>query len=99
MSGEENLDRFNIHAQMEHLYLKYPGTGTADTSKHEWISNIHRDTLASHISSPSRLAYFAVCENTSIARIRMRLLNQLQNPCGKRPRSENDQDDFVSKRK
>ena len=95
---EDNLDRFNIHAQLEQLYAKYPGTGSADTTKHEWITNIHRDTLASHISSPSRLMYFAVCENQSIAKIRYRLLNQMQNPCGKRPISD-DEDDFVSKRK
>ncbi len=102
MASEENLERFNIHAQLEHLYLKYPGTGTADTTKHEWITNIHRDTLASHICSPARLRYFAVAENTSMARIRHRLLNQMQNPCGppKREREDDDgNDEFTSKRR
>jgi len=83
MASEENLDRFNIHAQLEGLFLKTPGTGTADTTKHEFITNIHRDTLASHVSCHSRLLYFALAENVSVARIRARLLDRMAEPCGK----------------
>jgi len=99
MASEENLDRFNIHAQLEALALKYPGTGTADTTKHEFITNIHRDTLASHISSHSRLLYMAVAENSSVARMRHRLLNQMQNPCGKRSFDEGGEESVFDKRK
>ena len=104
MASEDNLNRFTIHAQLESLSFKYPGTGGADTTKHDWVSNINRDVLASHVSSHSRLAYFAACENTSIARIRMRLLNRMQNPCGLGKRNiedvgdeEMEQEEFVSK--
>eukprot|EP00916_Digyalum_oweni_P019657 GHVL01032801.1.p1 GENE.GHVL01032801.1~~GHVL01032801.1.p1 ORF type:complete len:103 (+),score=8.98 GHVL01032801.1:35-343(+) len=64
-------DRFNIHAQLEHLQMKHQGTGHADTTKWEWGTNIHRDTMASHVGHFSRLAYFAIAENEPIARIRM----------------------------
>ncbi|CEM29097.1 unnamed protein product [Vitrella brassicaformis CCMP3155] len=78
-------DRFNIHAQLEHLQMKYQGTGNADTTKWEWTTNIHRDTLASHVGHYSRLAYLAVAENEPIARIRFRCLQAIPRPCGPPP--------------
>ena len=81
MSGE----KYNIHAQMEHLQMKYQGTGHADTTKHEWISNMQRDTLASHVSHHSRLMYMATAENESIARTRFNCLNAMISPCGAPP--------------
>ena len=35
MSGE----RYNIHSQLEHLQSKYIGTGHADTTKFDWLTN------------------------------------------------------------
>ena len=52
-------DRFNIQSQLEHMQMKYVGTGHADTSKVEWLSNQHRDSHASYLGHPSLLAYFA----------------------------------------
>uniref|UniRef100_A0A0G4HNP6 Splicing factor subunit n=1 Tax=Chromera velia CCMP2878 TaxID=1169474 RepID=A0A0G4HNP6_9ALVE len=87
MSG---YDRYNIHAQMEHLQSKYHGTGTSETSKWEWAANIQRDTAASHLGSHSRLLYFATVENESIARIKYRMLNSMARPCGPPPRKLED---------
>ena len=67
-------DRFHVHAQMEHLQTKYHGTGHADTTKWEWATNIHRDTMASHVGHYTRLAYFALCENEPVARVRFNCL-------------------------
>jgi len=36
-------ERYNIHSQLEHLQSKYIGTGHADTTKWEWLTNQHRD--------------------------------------------------------
>jgi len=44
-------DRYNIFSQMEHLQSKYVGTGHADTTKWEWLTNQHRDTLASYLGN------------------------------------------------
>jgi len=38
-------ERYNIHSQLEHLQSKYIGTGHADTTKWEWLTNQHRDRL------------------------------------------------------
>jgi len=86
-------DRFHVHAQMEHLQTKYHGTGGADTSKWEWATNIHRDTMASHVGHYTRLAYFALCENEPVARVRFNCLQAMIQPCGKPPKREDDMDD------
>eukprot|EP00917_Polyrhabdina_sp_WS-2016_P009589 GHVP01021197.1.p1 GENE.GHVP01021197.1~~GHVP01021197.1.p1 ORF type:complete len:100 (+),score=15.16 GHVP01021197.1:33-302(+) len=70
-------DRFNPQAQLEHLQSKYTGTGHADTRKWDFASTILRDTEASHVGHHSRLAYFAVAENESIARVRYECLQRM----------------------
>ena len=79
MSGESKM---NIHAQMEHLQLKYQGTGHADTTREEWITNMQRDTLASHVAHRNRLMYMALAENECVARVRQNCLDKMINPLG-----------------
>jgi splicing factor 3B subunit 5 len=73
----ENVERFQIHAQLEQMYKKYQGVGNADTSREEWMNDIRRDTLASHLASHSRLLYFAAASGKSVARIRAEFLDRL----------------------
>ncbi|KAL7068411.1 putative splicing factor 3B subunit 10 [Cryptosporidium serpentis] len=74
-------DRSGIHAQLEQLHSKYKGTGYPDISRCEWADNILKDTAASNISHYSRLAYFAVVENTTTSRIRYRSLESMTTTC------------------
>ncbi len=53
-------DKLRTQQQLEQLQARYIGTGHADTTKHEWTSNIHRDSYASYIGHPPLLAYMAV---------------------------------------
>ena len=46
--------------QLEALQARYVGTGHADVTKHEWTSNIARDSYASYIGHPGLLSYMAV---------------------------------------
>ena len=82
----------NIHAQMEHLQLKYQGTGHADTTREEWMSNMQRDTLASHVAHKNRLMYMALVENESIARVRQKCLDKMIRPLGTEPSKDMDVD-------
>jgi splicing factor 3B subunit 5 len=75
-------DKYNILQQLEQLHLRYQGTGHADTTKHEWFSNMQRDTLAAHASHPGRLSLMALAENESVARERFKCLNSMIRPCG-----------------
>ena len=73
-------EKFNIHAQMEHLQLKYQGTGHADTTRAEWAQEMQRDTLASHVGHHSRLMYIALVNNESIAKTRFDCLKKMVDP-------------------
>ncbi|KAL4475500.1 hypothetical protein ABPG72_013324 [Tetrahymena utriculariae] len=78
-------DRFNFQSQIEHLHLKYVGTGTQETTKWEWGTNIQRDSLASHIGHHSRLQYFLVAENETSIRMKNRFIDKMIQPCGPPP--------------
>lgn len=83
-------DRYNIHSQLEHLQSKYIGTGHADTTKHEWLVNQHRDTYAATLSIPDLMAYFALAENESVGRMRFNLMEKMLQPCGITPDKPED---------
>merc|ERR1711964_500517 len=87
-----SFDKFNIHAQLEHLQTKYTGCGHPDMSKWEWATNIHRDTMASHVGHYSRLNYFAICENEPVARVRHNCMMAMLQPCGKNTKKEEEDD-------
>lgn len=78
-------ERYNIHSQLEHLQSKYIGTGHADTSKYEWLTNQHRDSYSSYLGHPDLLNFLALCENESKARIRFNLMENMLQPCGPPP--------------
>mmetsp|Transcript_5542 Transcript_5542/g.7091 ORF Transcript_5542/g.7091 Transcript_5542/m.7091 type:complete len:86 (-) Transcript_5542:1465-1722(-) len=72
----------------EQLKARYIGTGHADITKHEWITNQHRDTYASHVGHYDQLSYYAVAQNESIARVRAQFLEKIYQPCGVPPTKE-----------
>ena len=72
----------------EHLQAKYVGTGHPDTTKFEWLSNQHRDTMASHIGHHDFLSYVALAQNNSVARVRYEMLERMLQPCGPPPERE-----------
>lgn len=78
-------ERYNIHSQLEHLQSKYMGTGHSDTTKWEWLTNQHRDTLASFIGHYDLLNYLAIVENESKARLKFNYLKRMVQPCGPPP--------------
>lgn len=75
-------ERYNIHSQLEHLQSKYIGTGHADSTKHEWLVNQHRDSYASFQAHFDMLNLFAIAENESKARVKFNLMNKMLSPCG-----------------
>jgi splicing factor 3B subunit 5 len=78
---------------MEHLYAKQVGCGNADTTKWEFMTNIHRDSLASHVGHASRLQLFASIENVSCARKRIEFLEKIVQPCGPPPKQEEEEEE------
>lgn len=91
----------------DQLKARYVGTGHADLSKYEFLSNQHRDTYASILGHFDQLLYYATAENESIGRVRLSMLHKMIQPCGPPPptkdidkileeqleQQENDQED------
>lgn len=75
----------------EQLKARYIGTGHADMPKYEFLTNQHRDTLASHVSHYDQLSYYAVAQNESIGRVRCQMLEKMVQPCGPPPKKSKEQ--------
>ena len=73
---------------MDHLYAKQVGCGHGDTTKWEFMTNIHRDSLASHVGHYSRIAYMAGVSNESVAKTRIQSLERMVQPCGAPPKNK-----------
>jgi splicing factor 3B subunit 5 len=69
----------------DQLKAKYIGTGDADMTKFEWVSNMHRDTMASHVGHYDQMSYYAVAQNESLGRVKREFLEKMLEPCGKPP--------------
>ena len=51
----------------------------------EWLVNQQRDSYASYIGHSNMMSFFAVAENTPVARLRLRYLEKMIDPCGAPP--------------
>ena len=78
-------DKLRTQQQLEQLQARYIGTGHADTTKHEWTANIHRDSYASYIGHPPLLAYMSVGMGESRERVRGMMIERMVAPVGKPP--------------
>jgi len=81
-----------IHSQLEHLQMKYVGTGHADTNKFEWGVNIQRDTYASYLGHLPMTYYFSIATNQAVGRMRYNLLEKMLAPCGPPPQTGSDEE-------
>ncbi|GAM21035.1 hypothetical protein SAMD00019534_042100 [Acytostelium subglobosum LB1] len=90
-------ERESLNSQLEHLQMRYVGTGHSDISKYEWLTNQHRDSYASYIGHNSLNSLFAIAENESRGRIEYNLLQKMIQPCGPSP-AVKDKKNIVMKR-
>ena len=83
-------ERYNIHSQLQHLQSKYIGTGHADTTKFEWVTNQQRDSCAAYMGNFDLINYFSLAENESKARIKFNFLEKMVQPCGPPPEKKSE---------
>lgn len=69
----------------EQMQLQHAGTGTPDTTKHEWRENQCRDTLSTIVMLPGLLTHQAMALGEPEALVRMSLLEKMVEPCGPPP--------------
>ncbi|KAK3674778.1 hypothetical protein LTR78_005500 [Recurvomyces mirabilis] len=81
-------DKLRTQQQLEALQNKYIGTGHADTTKHEWTSNIARDSYASFQGHPPLLHYMSIGMGQGVERTRVHCMESMVLPCGPAPATE-----------
>lgn len=87
-SDSSQADKLRTQQQLESLQNKYVGTGHADTTKHEWTSNIMRDSYASYQGHPPLLHYMAIGMGMPMEKVRMHCMEKMVLPCGPAPAVE-----------
>ena len=81
-------DKLRTQQQLEQLQTRHVGTGHADTTKFEWLSNIHRDSYASYIGHAPLLEYMSIGLGECRELTRMRCLEGMVRPAGAPPERE-----------
>jgi splicing factor 3B subunit 5 len=71
----------------EQVQLQHEGTGTPDTTKHEWRVNQYRDSLATIVMLPGLLTYQSMALGEPEAVVRLKLMEKMIQPCGPCPES------------
>ncbi|KAH7555271.1 hypothetical protein BM1_06894 [Bipolaris maydis] len=78
-------DKLRAQQQLEALQARYIGIGSADTTKHEWTSNIARDSLSSYVGHPPLLQYMSIGLGQPREKTRLQLLERMVRPVGPPP--------------
>ncbi|CAI6333838.1 unnamed protein product [Periconia digitata] len=81
-------DKLRAQQQLEALQSRYIGIGSSDTSKHEWTSNIARDSLSSYLGHPPLLQYMSIGLGQSREMTRVQMLERMIQPSGKPPKND-----------
>lgn len=81
-------DKLRTQQQLESLQQKYVGTGHADTTRHEWTSNIARDSYSSYVGHKPLLHYMAIGSGECMEKVRMKCMEMMVQPVGPAPAVE-----------
>lgn len=78
-------DKLRTLQNLEALQARHVGTGHADTTKYEWLSNIKRDSCASYIGHNPLLSYMAVGLGEPKEKVRTKMLEKMVRGAGNPP--------------
>jgi splicing factor 3B subunit 5 len=78
-------DKLRAQQQLEALQVRFIGIGSPDTAKHEWTSNIARDSITSYVGHPSLLQYMSIGLGQPREKTRIQLLEGMVRPVGPPP--------------
>lgn len=77
--------------KQEQIQLQHEGTGTPDTSKHEWRTFQCQDSISTIIMLPGLLSYQANALGLPEEVVRLQLLDKMIQPCGPAPEAPIEQ--------
>ncbi|GAA5912203.1 hypothetical protein JCM8208_000930 [Rhodotorula glutinis] len=82
--------RHTANTQTAQLHSRYTGTGHADVTKYEWLTNQHRDTSSSVVGHPALLQYLSIADGEACARMKFELTERMLQPCGPPPPKDDE---------
>ena len=83
-------DKLRTLQALEALQAKYIGTGHADTTRHDWTTNIVRDSYASYVGHPPLLAYMALGMGEPQEKVRAQMIEAMVRGVGSPPAKDED---------
>lgn len=78
-------DKLRTIQNLEAMQARYVGTGHADTTKYDWVSNIVRDSYASYVGHPPLLSYMAVGMGEPKEKVRAAMIEKMVRGAGNPP--------------
>jgi splicing factor 3B subunit 5 len=81
-------DKLRAQLDLEQLQQRHVGTLHPDSTKYEWLSNMHRDSSTSMLGHPALLSYMAIARNVPRALAKTDLIEGMIRPCGPPPFKE-----------
>lgn len=78
-------DKLRTMQNLEAMQARYVGTGHADTTKYDWVSNIVRDSYASYIGHPPLLSYMSVGLGEPKEKVRAAMIEKMVRGAGNPP--------------
>lgn len=78
-------DKLRTMQNLEAMQARYVGTGHADTTKYDWVSNIVRDSYASYIGHPPLLSYMSVGMGEPKEKVRAQMIEKMVRGAGNPP--------------
>lgn len=78
-------DKLRTMQNLEAMQARYVGTGHADTTKYDWVSNIIRDSYASYIGHPPLLSYMSVGMGEPKEKVRAAMIEKMVRGAGNPP--------------
>ncbi|CDK25318.1 unnamed protein product [Kuraishia capsulata CBS 1993] len=80
-------DKIHEQQEFEHLKSKHIGLGNSDTSRDEWIRNIHRDTYSSLAGHSPSVDYISTALNKPKVQVKADLIEKMIQPVEPRGKS------------
>jgi splicing factor 3B subunit 5 len=81
----DKLKEQQVYTQLK---SKHIGLGDADTTKHEFMTNVFRDSYSSVVGHPALLEYVSLSHEVPRQLLKHQLIEKMVRPCGPRPTSD-----------
>lgn len=74
-------DKLRDQQVYDQLKSRHIGLGDADTTKHEFMGNVFRDSYSSVLGHPALLEFVSISKQQPKIMVKQQLIEKMVNPC------------------